>query len=129
MLNAEARSRSGTANVTCAFFLELQSSLLTPGHRAGGGARDRLVVHPICSARSAAIIAIAARGDGGLPPRFASEVAAHVSTIAVAAASARGLRERGPFRERPVRFALHLSPAQRAARADDLTGADFHQEF
>ena len=43
--------------------------------------RDLLTVHPTCIASSAAIIAIAPRGDGGRPPRFANDVARNATTI------------------------------------------------
>ena len=43
--------------------------------------RDLLTVHPTCIASSPAIIAIAPRGDGGRPPRFANDVARNATTI------------------------------------------------
>ena len=43
--------------------------------------RDLLTVHPTCIASSPAIIAIAPRGEGGRPPRFANDVARNATTI------------------------------------------------
>ena len=84
--------------------------------RAGGGARDQLVVTR-SAARGRRHHAIAARGTAAAPPRFASEVAAHVSTIAVAAASARGLRSAGRSANGRYDCTPPESGAARGARA------------